>query len=71
MQYLDKNILNKKDSYSFDSTRNLLKIYRGSLEVVPNRLYEILVSTVIFNTEYTQKIRINIIDDIVPIVLLK
>jgi hypothetical protein len=32
----------------------------GSLSYVPNRKYEILVTTTNFNIEYYQKVRINI-----------
>ena len=40
---------------SFDSTLNRLTLNGGSLVYVPNRQYEIYVSTVYNNIEYYQK----------------
>jgi hypothetical protein len=46
---------------SFDSTLNRLTLNQGSLLYVPNRQYEIYVSTVFYNIEYYQKVLINIL----------
>lgn len=48
------------DSFLFDSSKNLLTLKSGSLFYVPNRQYEIYVSTVYLNVEYYQKVIINI-----------
>ena len=60
------------DSYSFASSGNMLTLSAGSLEYLPNRQYEILVSTIYLNIEYTQKVRITIENiDQLPISILK
>ena len=46
----------------FESNNNLLTLNAGSLKYVQNRQYEILVSTIYLNTEYYQKVRINIMN---------
>ena len=67
---IKSNIL--KDGYFFDSTKMLLTLNAGSLQLVSNRQYEIRISTVYFDTEYYQKVRITI-DNIqqVPISIIK
>ena len=60
------------DDYEFDSTTNLLTIKSGSLKYSDNHKYEILVSTIHFNTEYSQKVRISMTKaKYAPVVLLK
>ena len=50
-----------KDDYSFEvNNYNLLVI--DYLAYVTNRQYEMYVSTVYLNTEYFQKVRINIVN---------
>ena len=46
---------------SFDSTYNRLTLSAGALLYVPNRQYQIYVSTVYYNIEYYQKVTINIL----------
>ena len=46
---------------SFDSTYNLLTLSGGSLIYVPNRQYQVYVSTIYGNIEYYQKVIINIL----------
>ena len=48
------------DSFKFDSTNNKMTIPGSSLLYVPNRRYEIRVSTWYLNNEYYQKVLINI-----------
>ena len=50
-----------KDLFFFvDAQNTRLTLMAGSLSYVPNRKYEILVTTTNFNIEYYQKVRINI-----------
>jgi hypothetical protein len=57
---------------SFDSTLNRLTLNQGSLLYVPNRQYEIYVSTVYYNIEYYQKVLINILPPPkLPILIIK
>jgi len=61
-----------KDDCSFDFNDNILTINGGSLGYVPNRQYEILVSTINYGIEYTQKVQITIeIPDELPLVSIK
>ena len=63
---------NKVESYSFDSSGNILRIHAASLKYVPKRQYEFLVSTFHWASEYTQKVRITIIEaNLAPVVSLK
>jgi hypothetical protein len=56
---------------SFDSTLNRLTLNGGSLVYVPNRKYEIYVSTLFNNVEYYQKVVINIFPPpVLPIPLI-
>ena len=51
------------DSYSFDTTNNLLTIKSNALKFITNRQYEIFATTQYLGSEYYQKIRINIQKD--------
>ena len=51
---------NSSDKYFYDPSFNLLTLSAGSLSYVPNRQYEIYVTTTYLNVEYYQKVRINI-----------
>jgi hypothetical protein len=56
---------------SFDSTYNRLSLDIGSLVYVPNRQYEICVSTIYYNIEYYQKVIINILPPpVLPVPLI-
>jgi hypothetical protein len=48
------------DDFFFDSSKNHLTLFSGSLSYVPNRQYEIYVSTIHLSIEYYQKVIINI-----------
>jgi hypothetical protein len=49
-----------KDAYIFEDRNNLLKLKAGSLPYVPNRKYEIFLSTIYYNITYYQYTIINI-----------
>ena len=49
-----------KDTYIFEDRNNLLTLKAGSLPYVPNRKYEIRVSTLYLGIEYYQKVIIDI-----------
>jgi hypothetical protein len=67
----DKCFNNTLNLMSFDSTYSRLTLTGGSLVYVPNRQYEICVSTVYNNIEYYQKVIINILPPpILPIPLI-
>ena len=53
---------NSSDNYYYDSSLNLLTLRASSLSYVPNRQYEIYVTTTYLNVEYYQKVRINVIN---------
>jgi len=57
----DKCFNNTLGLISFDATLNRLTLSAGSLVYVPNRQYEIYVSTLYNNIEYYQKVLINIL----------
>ena len=57
---------------SFDSSLSRLTLDVGSLVYVPNRQYQIYVSTLYYNIEYYQKVTINILPPpTLPIPLIK
>ena len=61
-----------QDDYSFEFSNNILKLNGGTLKYVPNRKYEIYVSTLYMNREYSQKIQITIeVPPIIPIASLE
>jgi hypothetical protein len=61
-----------QDDYSFEFSNNILKLTGGSLKYVANRKYEIYVSTLFKNREYSQKIQITIeVPPIIPIAALE
>jgi hypothetical protein len=67
----DKCFSNTLGLISFDATLNRLTLNGGSLVYVPNRQYEIYVSTVYNNIEYYQKVVISILPPpILPIPLI-
>jgi hypothetical protein len=65
-------ILNILEALSFSYNNNILNINGGSFMYVANRRYEILVSTIYKNIEFTQKVQIkieNLIES--PLVLIE
>ena len=68
-----KDGCNTTDLYEFDfGNLNYLTLLSGSLKYVPNRQYEILVSTMYLNVEYSQRVRITIEDvALLPTALVK
>ena len=61
-----------KDDYSFDTTGKIFYINAGALKYVSKRQYEFYVATTYMNTEYYQKVRINIANVYqVPIALIR
>jgi hypothetical protein len=60
------------DAFSFDFNNNILTLNGGSLKNVPNRQYEILVTTFYRSIQYTQKVHIkleNVVE--LPLVLIE
>ena len=67
----DKCFTNTLNQISFDSTLNRLTLNGGSLAYVANRQYQIHVSTVFYDIEYYQKVKITILPPpLLPIALI-
>lgn len=61
LKNFDRCFNNTLSLISFDPSFNLLTLNGGALVFIPNRQYQIYVSTVYSNIEYYQKITINIL----------